>query len=104
MSRVLSGALTVWGVAGSVAPDPEDAGGFVIVPDTGPAVRVHHTAAHGWTVALRDPPSGEAVDLGRHAGLLGLLRRLRDELAPEAAGGRLVVGVQQLLERNTGTH
>jgi hypothetical protein len=95
--RVLSGALGVWGIAGSVSPDPDVADGFVIAPGTGPALRVRHTAMEGWTVALRDPASGRPVEIGRHAGLPGLLRRLRDELAPDAAAGRLVVGTQRIL-------
>jgi hypothetical protein len=99
VARVLSGALGVWGVTGSVGPDPEDASGFVIAPCAGPELRVR-LAPQGWTVALRDPAAGEAVALGRHAGLPGLLRGLRDALAPEAPAGRLVIGSQQLLGRD----
>jgi len=95
--RVLSGALGLWGVAGSVDPDPAEAGGFVIAPAAGPELRVRRIAGQGWTVALRDRGSGDVVELGRHAGLPGLLRRLRDELAPDAPGGRLVIGAQPLL-------
>jgi hypothetical protein len=97
VSRVFSGALGVWGVAGSVGPDPEDANGFVIAPRSGPEMRVRHLASQGWTVALRDPASGEEVGLGCHAGLPGLLRRLREALAPEAPAGRLVIGAQRIL-------
>ena len=96
MSRVFSGALNLWGVAGSVGPDPEDASGFVIAPRTGAAIRVRHDAPAGWAVTLRDPASGEDVALGHHAGLPGLLRRLREELAPHAPAGRLVIGAQQM--------
>lgn len=102
MSRVFSGALGIWGVAGTVGPDPDDANGFVIAPRTGPELRVSHHAAQGWGVTLRDPASRAAVGLGRHAGLPGLLRRLRDELAPEAPAGRLVIGAQQMLDRDAG--
>jgi hypothetical protein len=35
--------------------------------------------------------------LGAHAGLPGLLRTLRHELAPGIAGGRLIIGSQSLL-------
>ena len=101
VSRVLSGALRVWGVAGSVVRDPEDADGFVIAPAAGREVRLRHAAAQGWAVALRDPASGETVELGRYAGLPGLLRELRDELAPDAPAGRLVIGAQRILGRDT---
>jgi len=100
VSRVFSGALGVWGIAGSVGPDPEDANGFVIAPRSGPEMRVRHRAPHGWTVALRDPASGEEVGLGLHAGLPGLLRRLRDTLAPQAPAGRLVIGAQAIFGRD----
>jgi hypothetical protein len=103
MSRVLSGALDVWRVAGSVGPDPEDPTGFVIAPRTGPALDVRHAGAAGWAVTLRNPASGEAVEIGRHAGLPGLLRRLREVLAPDAPAGRLVIGVQQLRGRDAGS-
>jgi len=100
--RVLSGALGLWGVAATVAPDPEDASGFLIVPRAGAAIRVSH-GAHGWTVTLRDPASGEAAGPDRHAGLPGLLRRLREALAPDAPAGRLVIGAQQLRSRDAGS-
>ena len=102
MPRVLSGALNLWGVAGTVASDPDDANGLVIVPRTGPAIVVRRDAPAGWTVTLRDPASGAEVGLGRHAGLPGLLRRLREELAPDAPAGRLVIGAQQMPGRNAG--
>ena len=96
IARVFSGALGIWGVAGTIGPDPEDASGFVIAPRTGPEVRVRHDASAGWAVTLRDPASGEEVALGRHAGLPGLLRRLREALAPVAPAGRLVIGAQRM--------
>lgn len=97
ISRVLAGALEVWGVAGSVGADPGDADGFVVAAGSGRSMRVRHHPAHGWIVALDDAVSGEAVELGRHAGLPGLLRQLREELAPEAPAGRLVIGAQRIL-------
>jgi len=100
VSRVLSGALDAWGVAGSVGPDPGHVSGFVIAPRSGPELRVRHLGARGWAVALHDPASGEEVGLGCHAGLPGLLRRLREELAPDAPTGRLVIGAQQVLGRD----
>jgi len=101
-SRVLSGALGIWGVAGTVGPDPEDANAFIIAPRTGPELRVRHEPSAGWAVTLRDPASGAEVGRGRHAGLPGLLRRLREELAPDAPAGRLVIGAQRMLGRGAG--
>jgi hypothetical protein len=95
-ARVFSGALGIWGVAGTVGPDPEDANGFLIAPRTGAEVRVRHEPSAGWVVTLCDPPSGAEVALGRHAGLPGVLRRLREELARHAPAGRLVIGAQQM--------
>jgi hypothetical protein len=97
IARVLSGALDVWGVAGVVRPDPADASAFVVAPRAGPAVRVRHAVPGGWAATLRDPVSGAEVGLGRHAGLPGLLRQLREELAPDAPAGRLVIGAQRIL-------
>ena len=102
ISRVLSGALRVWGVPGTVTRDPDDPDGFVVAPSTGPSMRVRHHAPAGWTVTLRDPVSGAEAPLGRHAGLPGLLRRLREDLAPDAPAGRLVIGAQPLLGRDSG--
>jgi hypothetical protein len=96
ISRVLSGALGIWGVAGTLGPDPEDPSGFVIALGTGREIRVSHHPSAGWAVTLRDPSSGEEVGLGRHAGLPGLLRGLREALAPDAPAGRLVIGAQQI--------
>ena len=56
----------------------------------------------GWAVTLCDPSSGEGRALGRHAGLPGVLRRLREALAPDAPAGRLVIGAQQILGRDAG--
>ncbi|TAK82559.1 MAG: hypothetical protein EPO20_21080 [Betaproteobacteria bacterium] len=99
ISRIFSGALRIWGVPGTVIRDPDDPHGFVIVPNTGPAMRVRHGAPAGWTVTLRDPVSGAPAPLNRHAGLPGLLRQLREDLAPNAPAGRLVIGAQPLLGR-----
>ena len=59
-------------------------------------------APAGWSVTLCDPESGAQAPLGRHAGLPGLLRRLREDLAPGAPAGRLVIGAQPLLGRDLG--
>ncbi len=99
---VLSGALRVWGVSGTVIRDPDDPAGFVVAPDAGPALRVRHETPAGWTVRLRDAASGAPVPPHRHAGLQGLLRQLREDLAPDAPAGRLVIGAQPLLGRDPG--
>ena len=84
---VLSGALRLWGVSGDVGGD---AGGFVICTASGSEMRIVRHSPGGWGLFLGDTP------LGEHAGLPGLLRHLRDELAPHAAAGRLVIGAQSL--------
>ncbi len=99
ISSVISGALRVWGVAGTVSRGPGGPGEFVVAPGNGPAMRVRHLARAGWTVMLLDPGPGAQVPLGRHAGLQGLLRQLREDLAPDAPAGRLVIGAQPLLGR-----
>jgi hypothetical protein len=87
---VLSGALRLWGIAGTVDCDPDDAGQFVVSTADGTRLRIVRRGS--WLLFLPD----ESL-LGEHAGLPGLLRRLRDELAPNAAAGRLVIGAQPLL-------
>ena len=94
---VLSGALRLWGVCGTVSCDPGDAGRFVVSTAAGTQVRIAHRARGGWRLSLRDAESDSELPLGEHAGLPGLLRRLREELAPGAAAGRLVIGAQPLL-------
>ena len=81
---VLSGALPLWEVAGTVE---RDARGFTVIVD-GATLRIEPRAPRGWLV-LR---GGET--LGEHAGVPGLLRHLRDELAPHAQRGRLIIGAQ----------
>jgi hypothetical protein len=98
--RVISGALRIWQIPGTVGRDPDDADGFVISLDQGSAIRLRHGAAAGWTLARRAAASDTGRQLGSHAGLPGLLRRLRDELAPDAPAGRLVIGSQPLLGRD----
>ena len=102
ISLVLSGALRVWGVRATVTLDPDDPAGFVVAPDTGPMIRLRHQAPAGWSVTLRQPPPGTAAPLERHAGLPGLLRQLREDLAPGAPAGRLVIGAQPLFGRGPG--
>lgn len=81
---VLSGALRLWDVAGTV---DADAGGFTITAG-GAALRIIARAPRGWTLI-----QGQET-LGEHAGVPGLLRQLRDELAPDARRGRLIIARQ----------
>ena len=84
---VLCGALRVWEVEGTVEADEHG----LIVAAGGATLRVVPRAPHGWLVL-----SGAAVQdltpIGEHAGVPGLLRQLREELAPHAPRGRLIVG------------
>jgi hypothetical protein len=95
ISCVLSGALRAWDLSGSVSGDPDHAAAF-FVSAAGSRVRILHCDPAGWEVSLCDPVSASNLPLGRHAALPGLLRRLREELAPHAAAGRLVIGSQSL--------
>jgi len=90
VARVLSGALRVWGVSARVERDPDQPDGFVLRTQAGARLQIAPAAPHGWLV-LRD-----ARPLGAHAGLPGLLRSLHQELAPQAAAGRLIIGSQSL--------
>jgi hypothetical protein len=75
VARVLSGALRVWGVSASVERDPEQPDGLVLRTHSGITMQIAPaTASRGWLVWR------EGRSLGRHAGLPGLLRTLRDEL------------------------
>ena len=89
LGRVLSGALRVWAVPARVEHDPE--GAFVVRTTSGLTMRIVPAAPQGWCVWR------EGRSLGVHAGLPGLLRSLRQELAPEAARGRLIIGSQSLI-------
>lgn len=81
---VLSGALRLWQVAGTVERDED---GLIVAVD-GATLRVVPRAPHGWLIARG------AETLGVHAGVPGLLRQLREELAPDAKRGRLIIGAQ----------
>jgi len=81
---VLSGALRLWDVAGTVKADAD--GLIVIVGEA--ALHIVPRAPHGWLV-LRGTET-----LGVHGGVPGLLRQLREELAPDAKRGRLIIGAQ----------
>ena len=83
LARVLSGALRVWAVSASVEHNAEG----VLVRAPAMTLRI----VPGWLV-FRDREL-----LTTHAGVPGLLRTLRRELAPHAAAGRLVIGAQPLL-------
>jgi hypothetical protein len=82
--RVLSGALRLWGVLASVEADAQ--GGEFIVRAPSLTLRI----LPGWLV-FRDEEL-----LASHAGLPGVLRTLRRELAPHAAAGRLIIASQSL--------
>lgn len=88
VARVLSGALRVWGVCASVELASE---GLVMRTPSGATLKITPVVPHGWLV-LRD-----ARAFGTYAGTPGLLRALRQELAPQAAAGRLIVGGQSLV-------
>jgi len=90
VARVLSGALRVWGVSASVERDPDRPDGCVLRTQSGARMHIVPAMPHGWLV-FRD-----AGAPGTHAGLPGLLRALRQELAPEATAGRLIIGSPML--------
>jgi len=81
---VLSGALRLWDVAGTVKVDADG----LIVTAGAATLRIVPRAPHGWIVVQ----GGET--LGEHAGVPGLLRQLREELAPHAPRGRMIIGAQ----------
>jgi len=87
MTSVLSGALRLWDVAGTVQRDEDG----LIVAVNQAALRIVPRAPHGWLIFRG------AETLGIHAGVPGLLRQLREELAPHANVGRLIIGAQSLL-------
>jgi hypothetical protein len=87
LASVLSGALRLWDVAGTVQRDVD---GFIVAVEAA-SLRIVPRAPHGWLI-IRG-----AETLGEHAGLPGLLRQLREELAPQAKIGRLIIGAQSLL-------
>ena len=91
VARVLCGALRVWQVSATVESDPERPDGFVLRTQSGISMQIAPAAPHGWLIFR------EAQPIGMHAGLPGLLRSLREELAPDAAAGRLIIGSQSLL-------
>ena len=97
IARVLSGALRMWGVAGTVERDPEQPGGFLLALRAGTKMRIVRRAPHGWLVFRGERAAQHDAASVAHAGLPGLLRHLREELAPQAAAGRLVIGPQSLL-------
>jgi hypothetical protein len=81
---VLAGALRLWDVAGTV----EAHEGGLIVTAGAATLRIVPRAPHGW-LFLRG-----AGTIGVHAGVPGLLRQLREELAPHATRGRLIIAAQ----------
>ena len=93
MARVLSGALRLWNVAATVTISGsglELTHADAAIQDLTP-LRIVPRAPHGWLIVRG------SETLGVHAGLSGLLRQLREELAPHAERGRLIIGAQSLL-------
>ena len=92
MASVLSGALRLWGVAATVT---KSGSGLELthvdaaIQDLTP-LQIVPRAPHGWLI-MRGSET-----LGVHAGVPGLLRQLREELAPQAPRGRLIIGSQPL--------
>ena len=84
LGDVMRGALSLWDAVGTVEADEHG----LIVAVGAAALRVVPRAPHGWLVLRGDET------LGEHAGVPGLLRHLRDELAPHAKRGRLIIGAQ----------
>ena len=81
---MLHGALRLWGVEGAVSRERD---ALILRTHAGTKVRlVRAAASRGWLLFQDERLLGEA------AGLPGLLRQLREELAPRAARGRLIVG------------
>jgi hypothetical protein len=85
---VLSGALRLWDVAGTVEADAHG----LIVTAGGRALRICRSGA-GLEVTHADAAIQDLTPV-RCAGVPGLLRHLRDELAPHAQRGRLIIGAQ----------
>jgi hypothetical protein len=84
LADVLLGALRLWDVEGTVEVDDD---GLILTVGR-EALRIEPRAPHGWLVVQG------AQTLGEHAGLPGLLRHLREQLAPHTKRGRLIIGVQ----------
>jgi len=84
---VLSGALTLWDVAGTVEADGD---GLIVTVD-GTALRIVPLPGSGLEVTHADASIQDLTPI-RCAGVAGLLRHLRDELAPHAKRGRLIIG------------
>jgi len=87
---VLCGALRLWDVAGTVEADEDG----LIVTVGRRALRVVSIPGSGLELRHADASIQDLTPLGVHAGVAGLLRHLRDELAPHAKRGRLIIGAQ----------
>lgn len=97
--ELLSGALQIWRVAATVTR--EDGAGVVTPMDGGAPVFVRRITDDGaapyWTVT-KDTDAGDldpalaALLAQPYAGVQGMLRAVRDALAPDAGAHRLVVG------------
>jgi hypothetical protein len=85
---VMRGALRLWGVTGTVEADRD----AFIVTAGGRALRISRSGS-GLEVTHADAAIQDLTPV-RCAGVPGLLRHLRDELAPHAQRGRLIIGAQ----------
>ena len=84
LGDVVSGALRLWDVDGTVERDAQ--GWIVTVGEA--ALRIVPRTPQGWLVLQG------TETLGEYGGVPGLLRHLRDELAPHAKRGRLIIGAR----------
>jgi len=86
---VIRGVLKLWDVAGTVEADAQ--GLIVTVGEA--ALRIVPLPGSGLEVRHADASIQDLTPI-RCAGVPGLLRHLRDELAPNAKRGRLIIGAQ----------
>ena len=87
LADVLSGALRLWDVTGTVEADADG----VIVTVDGAVLRIVSIPGSGLELTRSNAAIQDLTPV-RFAGVTGLLRHLRDELAPNAKRGRLIIG------------
>lgn len=101
ISLVLAGACRIWGISAQISHHAGAEAEFAITPAAGAPVLVRHQMPEGWAVVRQSGPQ-TSVPTSLHAGLPGLLRQLREDLAPDAPAGRLMIGAQPLLGPDVG--
>jgi len=89
LADVVSGALRLWEVEGTV----ETVADGLLVTVGARALRIVPIPRSGLEVRRADAATQDLTPM-RCAGVPGLLRHLRDELAPHAQRGRLIIGSQ----------